>query len=170
MRRERAVGRPRDEGRDERGPGRLRALGWRPITALVLSIAGLGDALYLTVEHFTGNHTLVCSASSVVNCEKVTTSPESYVFGIPVALLGAIFFVAMLVVNLPQLWRASQQWIVWLRLGMVVGGMGFVIYLLYSELFSIKAICLWCTGVHVVTFLLFVLVVSSLPALSTARE
>jgi uncharacterized membrane protein len=47
------------------------------------------------------------------------------------------------------------------RLAMVVGGMGFVIYLLSAELFSIKAICLWCTSVHVVTFLLFILVVTS---------
>jgi uncharacterized membrane protein len=51
---------------------------------------------------------------------------------------------------------------------MVFGGMGFVIYLVYAELFTIKKICLWCTGVHVVTFFLFVLVVSSFPAM-TAR-
>ena len=35
-----------------------------------------------------------------------------------------------------------------------------------AELFSIKAICLWCTGVHVTTFFLFVLVVVSFPLMS----
>jgi uncharacterized membrane protein len=139
---------------------------WRPIAALVLSIAGFGDSLYLTIEHYTGNSALVCSANSVVDCLKVTTSSQSMVFGVfPVALLGLIFFTAMLVINLPILWRSPIRWIAWLRLGTVVGGMGFVIYLLYSELFSIKAICLWCTGVHVVTFLLFILVVSSAQAM-----
>ena len=34
-----------------------------------------------------------------------------------------------------------------------------VIYLVWVELFKVEAICLWCTGVHVLTFVLFALVV-----------
>ncbi|MGH9028952.1 MAG: vitamin K epoxide reductase family protein [Acidimicrobiales bacterium] len=144
---------------------------WRTITALVLSIAGFGDSLYLTIEHYTGNSGLICNATSTINCLKVTTSSQSMVFGIfPVALLGLLFFVGMLVVNLPVMWRAPIRLIPVARLAMVVIGMGFVVYLLYSELFSIKAICLWCTGVHVVTFLLFVLVVSSQATLGVLRR
>jgi uncharacterized membrane protein len=37
--------------------------------------------------------------------------------------------------------------------------MGFVIYLLYAELFEVGNICLYCTSVHILTFLLFVLTV-----------
>ena len=40
-----------------------------------------------------------------------------------------------------------------------VAGMGFVLYLIYAELIQIGNICLWCTSVHVITFLLFVLMV-----------
>lgn len=140
------------------------ALRWQPIAAFLLSILGFGDSLYLTIEHYTGNSALVCSATATVDCLKVTTSEWSHVFGAPVALLGLVFFTVMLGVNLPMLWHTSARWLTWLawaRLAMVVGGMGFVIYLLYRELFSIKAICLWCTGVHVVTFLLFVIIVST---------
>ena len=36
-------------------------------------------------------------------------------------------------------------------------GIGFVLYLVYAELFTIGSICLYCTSVHVITFLLFVL-------------
>jgi uncharacterized membrane protein len=43
------------------------------------------------------------------------------------------------------------------RLVLAVGGMGFALYLISAELLSIKAICLWCTTVHVLTFALFVL-------------
>jgi uncharacterized membrane protein len=103
-----------------------------------------------------------------VNCDVVTKSSESMLFGVSVALLGLIFFTAMVAINLPIAWRTSLRWVAWLRLAMVFGGMGFVIYLVYAELFTIKKICLWCTGVHVVTFFLFVLVVSSFPAM-TAR-
>jgi hypothetical protein len=42
---------------------------------------------------------------------------------------------------------------------------GMVIYLLFAELFSIKAICLCCTSVHVMTFAIFVLVMISFPAM-----
>lgn len=31
-----------------------------------------------------------------------------------------------------------------------------MLYLVYVELFRVDAICLWCTAVHVLTFLLFV--------------
>jgi uncharacterized membrane protein len=35
----------------------------------------------------------------------------------------------------------------------------FVLYLVYRELVSIGQICPYCTSVHVITFLLFVLIV-----------
>ena len=38
-----------------------------------------------------------------------------------------------------------------------MAGIGFVLCLLYAELFTIGAICLYCTSVHVITFALFVL-------------
>jgi uncharacterized membrane protein len=34
-----------------------------------------------------------------------------------------------------------------------------VLYLLYAEIIQIGNICLWCTSVHVITFLLFVLLI-----------
>jgi len=46
----------------------------------------------------------------------------------------------------------------------VVVGILFVLYLVYAELFSIGAICLWCTSVHVITFALFVLIMFSAAA------
>jgi uncharacterized membrane protein len=34
-----------------------------------------------------------------------------------------------------------------------------VLYLIYTELFTLNAICLWCTSVHIITILLFALIV-----------
>jgi len=140
---------------------------WWAYAALVLSLAGFGDAFYLTIEHFNGAIP-ICSASGVVDCAKVTTSPQSYVFHVPVALLGLLFFSAMVVVNLPPLWRTPHRWVAWLRFAMVTTGLGMVIYLVSAEVFTIKAICLWCTGVHVITVALFVLVVATLPTVLAA--
>jgi uncharacterized membrane protein len=145
-------------------PGRS----WWGWTAFVLSVGGFAVSLYLTVDHFSGAPPL-CAANGVIDCAKVTTSAESEVFGVlPVALLGLLYFTAVVAVNVPPLWRRPGRWgrpLAWARLGLVVGGIGMVFYLLYAELFSIKAICLWCTAVHAVTLLLFVLVVATFPTM-----
>jgi uncharacterized membrane protein len=66
----------------------------------------------------------------------------------------------MVALNSPWGWRLQRLPLVrWLRLGSVVAGMGFVLYLIYAELIEIRAICLWCTSVHVATFLIFALLV-----------
>jgi uncharacterized membrane protein len=84
------------------------------------------------------------------------------VFGIfPVAVLGLAFFVFMVVATSPWAWRSQYPQVAIVRLASVVVGIGFVLYLVYTELFTLDHICLWCTSVHVLTFLLFVLILIS---------
>jgi uncharacterized membrane protein len=137
---------------------------WFQLTTWILSLAGLGVSIYLTIAHYNTAVTLACPATSTINCEKVTTSPESIVFGIPVAVLGLAFYVFLAVVNSPWAWRITWPPLRWARVGSVVVGILFVLYLIYAEMFSIRAICLWCTSVHVITFALFVLIVFSAAA------
>ena len=138
---------------------------WFQLTTWGLALAGLGVSIYLTVAHFTSPRILVCSEKGFVNCAAVTTSPESMVFGIfPVAVLGLAFYVFMAAATSPWAWRATWPPIRWARFGSVVVGMVFVLYLLYTELFTLNAICLFCTIVHVITFLLFGLIVFSFAA------
>ena len=137
---------------------------WLQWTTWGLSLAGLGVSIYLTIAHFNTAVSLACPATSTVNCEKVTTSPQSYAFGIPVAVLGLAFYVFLAVANSPWAWRVTWPPLRWARLGSVVVGMLFVLWLIYAELFKIGAICLWCTSVHVITFALFALIVYSAAA------
>jgi uncharacterized membrane protein len=154
------------------GPvGRLLApfssVGPLAMATFVLSIYALGASIYLTIAHYDTGVTLVCSDKGLVNCAEVTTSPQSMVFGIfPVAVLGLAYYVFMTGLNSPWVWRLQQtgseqlsKILRYTRLGAVVAGMGFVLYLVYAELIQIRAICLWCTSVHVATFLIFALVV-----------
>jgi uncharacterized membrane protein len=135
---------------------------WLRWTVLVLSVAGFGVSVYLTIAHYTSSAILACSDSGLVNCGKVTTSPESNVFGIfPVAVLGLAFFVFMLAINSPWAWRSRQPLIPVARLASVLVGIVFVLYLVYTELFTLNAICLYCTAVHIITFLLFALIMYS---------
>jgi uncharacterized membrane protein len=126
----------------------------------VISVLGLAVSIYMTIEHYTQNSYAGCPANSTFNCGAVTTSPQSYVFGIPVAVLGLAFFLFMVAVNSPWGWRATKPVVHWARLASVIVGMIFVLWLIYAELFLILHICLYCTAVHVLTFILFALVVA----------
>jgi uncharacterized membrane protein len=139
---------------------------WLQIVTFAVALAGLGVSIYLTIAHFTESALIGCSESGLVNCTKVTTSPQSYAFGIPVAVLGLAFYVFAVAMMSPWAWQ--WQWrrreVALIRLASVVVGIGFVIYLLYAELFLIGSICLYCTSVHVLTFVLFGLTFFALAA------
>ena len=120
----------------------------------------MGFSTYLTIAHFTGSAILACPANSFINCGEVTNSPESIIFGVfPVAVLGLAFYVFMVAINSPWAWRSELPAIRWARLGGIVTGMAFVLYLVYAELIEIGKLCEYCTAVHIITFALFVLIV-----------
>jgi uncharacterized membrane protein len=141
----------------EDDPGQRGPAVWMQITTFVLALAGLGVSSYLTIAHFTESALAGCSESGLVNCTRVTTSPQSYVFGIPVAVLGLAFFVFVAAIMSPWAWQAARREVHLLRIASMVVGIGMVIYLVYAEFIIIGSICLYCTSVHVITFVLFVL-------------
>jgi uncharacterized membrane protein len=145
----------REASADLEAPATAAVPLWFQLVTWVLSLAGLGVSIYLTIAHFTDKPLAGCSESGAVNCTKVTTSPQSYVFGIPVAVLGLAFFVAAVALMSPWAWRWARREVALIRIASLVVGMGFVLYLVYAELFIIGAICLYCTSVHAITFLLF---------------
>jgi uncharacterized membrane protein len=140
----------------------MPTLRWQSISTLVLSIFGLCVSIYLTITHF-DTKVLACASNAVINCEKVTESPQSVIFHVPVAMLGLAYFVPMIVLCLPAAWRTATRWVHLARLAMAITGVAMVVYLISAELFAIKAICLWCTGVHIITFILFVIIVTAAP-------
>jgi len=151
----------------------MRIPRWQAVTSLVLAVLGLGVATYLTMTHYDTAVPLACPAGGgVIDCAKVTTSPQSVIFGIPVAVLGLAYFVPMIVLCLPAAWRSPHRLVHLARLALSVTGVGMVLYLVSTELFVIKSICLWCTSVHVLTFLIFVIVVTTAPVMlgSDARQ
>jgi uncharacterized membrane protein len=132
---------------DERAARRSsRRPGW---AALAFAVIGLAASAYLTVEHFTAAVVLACPENSTINCAKVTTSKWSHVLGIPVAVLGLVYFVVMVALCLPPAWRIASldRW----RVAAAGVGALSVLWLIYLELFQIDAICLWCTAVHAAT-------------------
>lgn len=140
---------------------------WAAPTSMALAAAGVAVSAYLTIAHFTSPEVLVCSDTGFVNCSSVTTSAWSEILGIPVALLGLLWFAAMFGLSLPAAWNAPTPRIHLARLGAAIAGIGFVLWLVYAELILIGAMCLWCTVAHVLAFGLFAVVAVTSPDLLT---
>lgn len=119
----------------------------------VLGAAGFVDATYLTVKHFLGGP-IPCSI--LKGCEQVTTSQYSTVFGIPVALLGAFYYLTILV--LAAIYFDSKKTSV-LKLLACLTPFGFLASLIfvYLQIFVIKAICLYCMVSAATSTILFIL-------------
>jgi hypothetical protein len=109
---------------------------WPAVVGLVLCVAGLGVASYLTYAHYDTHIQLACPDKGVI----------------------------------PAAWRSTNPVVRRVRLGSTVIGIGFVCWLLYAELVKIQKICLYCTSVHVLTFLLFVVTIVATVATAPLPE
>jgi uncharacterized membrane protein len=133
-------------------------MGWPQFAILVLSVLGFADSGYQTYAHFTNTGLLACSAKADA-CVVVQSSQYAWVFGIPVAVLGLAFYAFMVVICSPQAWRSKMPIVHRGRFAAVVIGVLFVLYLVYVEVIRLGRICPYCTSVHIITFLLFSLIV-----------
>lgn len=118
----------------------------------LLCLPGLAAASYLTYSHYAGQPT-VCSG--IGNCELVQTSEYSAIAGVPVALMGLLYFVALAAIALGRLLRAplAVEWAAPAAFSLALGGTAFVAYLTSIELFVLHAICIWCVSVAALTVL-----------------
>jgi uncharacterized membrane protein len=123
---------------------------------LILSILGIMDGTYLTITHYTTKIVLACPNTGFIDCAKVTSSSYSEIHGIPAAVLGLAFFLGMFILQLPMLWRSKNSLIKNGRLAYSIAGLISIFWFVYVEFHKLHAICLYCTGVHILTFLLFV--------------
>jgi uncharacterized membrane protein len=131
---------------------------WLQWSTFVLSLAAAAISVYLIIAELQPQ-LLLCPSTSFVNCANVLHSGESRIAGIPVAVFGLVFYLAMSVLNSPWAWRRRELIVRRARLASFVIGMCFVLYLIYAELILIGNICIWCTSVHIITFVLFGLIV-----------
>lgn len=132
----------------------------------LLSLAGLGVAGYLAYVEI-NQVPAVCGP--VGACNVVQSSPYARLWGIPIALLGLLFYLMVLGFWIGQQYsRPPVSHLISVGLvSLTVSGTIFSIYLTGLELFVIQAICLWCLSSAIITGSLMILVtVNSLPSSS----
>ncbi|MGO9333965.1 MAG: vitamin K epoxide reductase family protein [Acidimicrobiales bacterium] len=143
--------------------------GWRPLAVGGICLAGIGLSIYLLIVHY-DRGALVCSNTGVVNCTKVLTSPQSAIFRIPVSALGLAYFIGMAVICIPGAWCSAAAWLAWGRIAAATVGIAMVVYLIAQEALVLHVICLWCTGVHVLTFAMFLIIITGWEDTGYARS
>ena len=120
--------------------------------AIGVALAGLGIAGYLTAVHYSGG-TPVCAVAH--GCATVQDSDYSKLAGVPVAVLGLLGYVAILVALARdgEAWRTAAAFL-------ALAGLAFSGWLTYVEVGILDAICIWCVGSAICMVLLTVLTVA----------
>ena len=134
------------------------------VAMLLMALLGLGISIYLTVIHYQGVGVAFCSTTGVVNCNLVTSSGNSVLFGgtIPITIPGMIWFIVsggMALVALLAIWRNRREPVRLRAAHLLWGimGMAFVLYVVYVEIVVLRTLCEWCSFVYLLTFATFLL-------------
>lgn len=119
---------------------------------------GFSDATYLTAKHFLGEP-VTCSI--LKGCEQVTSSPYSLFLGLPVALFGSAFYLAVLLL-VAIYFQYRNQWILKIITALSFLAVAASAHFVYLQLFVIKAICIFCMASAITSTTIFILSLVSL--------
>jgi uncharacterized membrane protein len=129
-----------------------------PAALAAVALAGLGVAAYLTTVHY-AHVPLVCSTTGLVDCDDVLHSSYSVIPGtqVPITVPGMFWFLISGIMAVLAIRSGGPVWVpaahaLWTVLGILT-----VIYLVAAELIGLHHICAWCTAVHVLIVISFVL-------------
>lgn len=125
---------------------------------LVVSFLGFLDATYLTVKHYLGEG-LTCGFFQ--GCEEVTTSVYSEILGVPVSLLGSIYYISVFLAVAYYLDSQKRSSLA-LASYATISGFVMTLYFLYIQAFVLQAFCVYCLGSALTSTLLFLAGVSVL--------
>lgn len=127
-----------------------------PLLAALVALVGLGDSVYLTVEHYKNE---IPPCSIVQGCELVLTSPYAEVYGVPLSLLGALAYLIAFSLALLTAFGSRALWKVY---GIQVVLMFiFTAWLTYLQAYVIGAFCQFCLLSAATTFTLLLLFIIS---------
>jgi uncharacterized membrane protein len=130
-----------------------KPIAWPYLIAAAVSLIGLGDAIYLTVQHITGA-SLRCTIVS--GCSEVLGSPYAQVGPIPLASIGAAayFTVFSLAILGAFGYRSAIPFL------KIVLALMFLttIWLLYLQAFVIRHFCQYCLLSAAVTITLTLII------------
>lgn len=137
----------------------------RYIISIVFSLIAFFVSSYLTILHF--QDTIPpCTFSG---CEVVLTSRYSEIMGIPVSLIGAAFYLAVLIVS-TLLMTNFKISILKTYLLLVSFGIGASAYFLFLQVAVIKEFCQYCLITEICTLILMLIGITDIKTLKAKEE
>lgn len=119
---------------------------------IILSVLGMAISLYLT-NHYMGvkfpqglAEASACDINDFFNCDASSHSPLSNIFGLPISVLGFLFFINLLASCLfPYApWERANHSLAWVNVA------GCLVLFLYT-LFALDSVCPFCMGHWIVS-------------------
>lgn len=114
----------------------------------LLALIGVADSAYLAAEHFAGK---IPPCSVLRGCESVLTSQYAEVAGVPLALIGLVYYLTLLILSRLEGRRALFAMATLTSLGLAISA-----GLVYLQVAVIGAICLFCMTSAGTTTLLWI--------------
>lgn len=120
-----------------------------------LTLVGLSVSIYLTWVKLTDN---LAACGPIGDCESVNSSRYAQIAGIPIALLGALGYLAVLVFLAAERWLPRQAENLNLgTFGIALVGTLYSAYLTYIEVAVLRAVCPYCVVSAVAMTAIFVI-------------
>ena len=121
-----------------------------------MSFAGFLDASYLTAKHYL-HFEVTCSFLN--GCEQVLTSPYSVLLGVPVALLGVLYYLGVFLSAVAFIDRKKPIFLKAVVLFPIVG-FALSVWFVFVQAFLLEAFCLYCVVSALISICLFILTLS----------
>jgi uncharacterized membrane protein len=121
---------------------------------IFIVVVGIVDGTYLSILKLTGSEAMCIKGMG--DCATVNSSAYSQVYGIPIAVLGALAYLSLLVLILldgrTPFWKTYTPYFLF---GITLVGTLYSAYLTYLELEIIRAICPFCVLSAISMLILF---------------
>jgi len=129
-----------------------------PYILIVTAVIGFLASFKLTIEHINlykdPGHLFDCNLNPILSCGPVMKSKEAVIFGFPNPIMGLAMFAAQATIGAVMLAGAKMKSWFWKLYGLgILGGLAFTLWLMYSSIFNLGAICIYCMTVWITMFI-----------------
>jgi uncharacterized membrane protein/protein-disulfide isomerase len=128
---------------------------------IAFAVLGLGASVAATWVHYqllsNPGYTSFCDVSSTVNCTEAYLSRFGSLGGVPVALLGVLWFVLVLVLLLAPRSSAARENAPAYIFALSTAALSIVLYLAYGSFVVLKTVCPLCVATYVAVGGLFLI-------------
>ena len=133
------------------------------VVFFLVALIGFADATFLTVEHYRG----VIPPCTTAGCDTVLSSQYSVIFGVPASLLGALYYLAIVIASFMYLESkhgagkiaSHHSMILKWALFITAIGFGMSLWFVYLQAFVIHAYCQYCLGSATTSTILFIMAI-----------